>query len=81
MRINKQVSTITRKYNSVHDLLVVQIVSELKRVNSIAQLNVEYETIYNRNNDLYNEIIAQEDAEALTAINNINKQYFKYIFM
>jgi len=73
IRISKQVSNISRKYNSVHDLLTSQMANELKRVNSIAQLNVEYESIYNRNNDLYNEIIVQEDFEAQTAINNINK--------
>lgn len=72
-RVNKLVMSITRKYNSVHDLLTSQIANELKRVYSIAQLNIEYEPIYNRNKDLYDEIISQEDAEALNAINIINK--------
>lgn len=71
--IKKQVHDLSKKYDSLHDMLTVQIESDLKRVLNISQINVEYEAVYNINNSNFNEIMSIEDAIALEAINGLNK--------
>lgn len=71
--VKKQVNDLSKKYDDLHNLLVIQLDSDLKRVYNISQLNVEYEAIYNMNMNMYNEVLAQEDTNAQEAINELNK--------
>lgn len=71
--IARQVTEISKKYASLHDLLTIQLQNELKKIYSIAQENVEYEAVYNMNNDLYQEVLRQEDLSAQEAVNDLNK--------
>ena len=57
--VKKQVNDLSKKYDDLHNLLVIQLDSDLKRVYNISQLNVEYEAIYNMNMNMYNEVLAQ----------------------
>lgn len=73
IHIKKHVNEIIKRYDKIHNLLSVQLYDELKRVNSIAQANIEYEHIYAINNDAYKKIMSQEDAVAHSAINELNR--------
>lgn len=73
IRIKKRVNEITKRYDKIHTLLAVQLNDELKRINSIADANVEYEHIYSINHDAYVSIINQEDSNAHRAIDELNK--------
>lgn len=74
--VKKRVNEINKKYDEIHNLLHNQLSKELKRVYSIAQINVEYENVYSVNHDLYQEVIANEDADAHEAITYLSKLLF-----
>ena len=46
-RIEKQVSDLSKQYDSLHDLLTDQLEKNLKRVLEISQENTDYEYTYN----------------------------------
>lgn len=71
--VKKQVNDLSERYDSLHNLLIVQLDSDLKRVNNISQINEEYESIYSLNKNLFDDILNQEDAAALNAINDLNR--------
>lgn len=73
LHAKRAVSDATKKYDSVHNLLTIQMNQELKRVGSIAQANAEYEKVYNRNYSLFQDILRQEDAAAKESVTYINK--------
>lgn len=72
-RIEKQVSDLSKQYDSLHDLLTDQLEKNLKRVLEISQENTDYEYTYNINFNMYQAVMNQEDCIAQKAINDINK--------
>ena len=50
-----------------------QLSNDIKRVYSISQSNVEYESIYNINKNMYNEVCQQEDVFARKAVTELQK--------
>ena len=69
----RQVQDLTKRYDKLHALLVDQLSNDIKRVYSISQSNVEYESIYNINKNMYNEVCQQEDVFARRAVTELQK--------
>ena len=69
----RQVQDLTKRYDKLHALLVDQLSNDIKRVYSISQSNVEYESIYNINKNMYNEVCQQEDVFARKAVTELQK--------
>lgn len=71
--LKKKVSDLSKRYDYLHELLTVQLDKDIKRVYSISQENVEYESTYNMYNNMYQDVVHQEDSIAQKAVNDISK--------
>ena len=57
----KMVNDVSKRYRRYHDLLVNEISEELKRIYSIAQLNSDYQEVYTKNDEIYQNVLKNED--------------------
>lgn len=69
----RKVNDLSKKYDSLHDLLVVQLEKDLKRLLEISQENIEYEYTYNINYNMYQDVLNQEDSIAQKGVNDLNR--------
>lgn len=70
--IKKMVKEVSKKYDTLHEFLLNQLSDDLKRIKAIADINVEYEQVYNLHSDLFNNIMNNEDIKAHEQVDNIN---------
>ena len=64
----KMVNDVSKRYRRYHDLLVNEISEELKRIYSIAQLNSDYQEVYTKNDEIYQNVLKNEDYNVVALI-------------
>lgn len=67
----KMVNDVSKRYRRYHDLLVNEISEELKRIYSIAQLNSDYQEVYTKNDEIYQNVLKNEDYKVSQDIDSL----------